>query len=260
MRGAEARPSLAKELCMLPSRCTVLSVVAGAALGVCLPTVLLAKDRAGATSSGRVPTPQALVDQGIAAYQFIRQDPAGTRLWWLFDAQGQLAGSLEHRPPAAVRPPDTSAGDRYTLSLKGEVLVLQTSRERVVVQLGDGPPVAYGYDQEGRQMVPDGANSKEAFEAALPRLRLLAQLLDAILRRPDGQGAAAPPRPNEEGPCTGEWQWAPSWGVFPTRSWACDDATSHLQVNCVAASGGSCGGCCELLDCDCLCIPDTDIF
>jgi hypothetical protein len=246
---------------MLPSRCTLLSVVAGAALGVCLPAVLMAEDPASATSNGRVPAPQALVDQGIAAYQFVRQDAAGTRLWWLLDAEGQPVGSLEHRPPAAVRPPDASAGDRYTLSFKGEVLVLQTSRQRVVVQLGDGPPVAYGYDEEGRQVLPDGANSKEAIEAARPRLQLLALLLDAVLRRPGAKDAAPPPQPNEEAPCTGDWHWQQSWGVFPTRSWACDDATSRLQARCADASAGACGSCCELTpDCDCVCIPDTDIF
>ena len=167
---------------MLPSKCTALAMVVGAALGLAWPSALIAAAPADAAPDTRVPTPQALAEEGIVAHQLVRQDPAGSRLWWLFDAQGQPAGSLEYRPPAAAAAPEVAAGDSYTLRFKGQVLLLQTSRARVVVQLDDGPPLAFGYDEQGRRLVADAANSKDGFEAARPGLRLLTLHEDGVVR------------------------------------------------------------------------------
>jgi hypothetical protein len=235
---------------MLLSRCTAL--VLGAALSFGLPAAL-AGEAAVPEPSGRVSAPPTLGEFGVATYQLIREDPTGGRLWWLYDGDSKVLGTLEYRPPD---PAPGTAGDTYVLTFKGDALVARMASTRVVFQLNDAAPVAFSYDESSHRVVADPANAKEGFEAIRSHLKLLSALIDGLLRK--SFNARVEPL-DDEAPCTGDWHNRVSWGVFPTRSWACSDATIRVNNACAEASTYACAFCCELNpDCDCACIPETE--
>jgi hypothetical protein len=240
---------------MLPSRCTVL--VLGVALGLGLPASSRAGESPDPSSSGPVRASPRLVEQGVAAYQVVRQDPQGGGLWWLFDADSTMLGTLEYRPP-----------DTHVLSFGGDVLVARYAPPRAVLEL-NGRLGAWKHDRENRRVVADSPEAESVLNAARPRLKLLTALIEAITPNVGGPRvsgpAGVPPRKGgegdpvpleEEAPCQGEWRG--DWGVAFYRSQACGIATAGANNKCRESSTGACPGCCRFDECDCVCIPDTD--
>lgn len=248
---------------MLLSRCT--GLVLGIALGWGLPSALVAGEQAKANAEARASATPKLAAFGVARYQLIRQDPAGGRLWWIFDDQDNPVGSLEYRPGAPASDDAGPGGDAFTLRFKEETLQTWTTGPRAVFRRNEDAPVAYVFDEKSHRFVTDAPPGAEASNR--PLVRLLSALLKDI-RGSEGWAPlagfpAAPPRHVEplegEPPCTGPDLSA--WSLGIVRSQACEIATAALFNKCTDASAGACVGCCRKSEsCDCACVPETDFY
>jgi hypothetical protein len=235
---------------MHPSRCTAL--VLGAAFALGLPA-LAAGEAGDPAVGGRVAAPKALAEHGIASYRPVPQARPDVQHWRLYDAEGRLLGTLEHRPPEPSPAPAASPGDTYVLTFDGDTLVMRSAGERTVFQLGPDLVAAFVYDAKEHRFAAESAESEKAFASMRPRVKLLNTLVDALLPAPkEGEGR----EPGLGAACTGQHFSNHAAGV--TRSRACARVTALLNNSCSAASTGACTGCCELSECDCACVPETD--